>query len=162
MVGATDLLAGLVVGVLMLGVTVAVVARAAGVAMLGVIELGGISLVAVTLLAAAGLANRDGHVQLELVDLFTPPRTTRIVMVFSLVVQIAVTLVLLYASAVLLSEDLVRGTTMGGELRLPRAWIGVVLPVGTAVLLLVLVRRLLRLLRVVRRASPPPAAGSEG
>lgn len=140
--GISDGLARSVLILLMLGVTAAVILRMFGIAATGVIELGGLSLLFITFLAAPHVTARDGNVKLELIDSLLSKRTLNLVDIVSVLVQITVAALLLWASAELTLNDMERGTSIGGELRLPRWLVGMVVPVGSALILVQLMRRL--------------------
>ena len=125
----TNVLEGIgavIVLLLALGVTVSVVARNLGYAITGVIELGALSLVLITFLGFPALALRDGHVKVEILDIFLKPRAARIVDVFSLVLQVLIAAALLWVTFDLMTSDLARGTTFGGDLKLPRSLVAIV------------------------------------
>lgn len=142
--GITDYLAGLVLLVLAAGVTVSVFFRASGITWTGVFELAAISLVVMTMLTIASLTYRDAHVKVDLVDEIGSRRLGRAFELVASVIQIMVSATVLYATTHMLASDISQGTTFGGDLGLPRAWPGTVLPVSFALVLLVLVIFLVR------------------
>lgn len=140
-------LGGLVVVALAVGVTFGVGMRASGRGLLGVLELGGLSMVFLVLLGAPALALRDEHVRLELADFILSSKSLKWLQLFGLVVQFLVTVLLMYAMWQVLQVDLRRGTTIGGELRLPRMWVSGFALFGFALLAAAIVRRFVHDLR---------------
>jgi TRAP-type C4-dicarboxylate transport system permease small subunit len=142
-----DGLAGLVVVLLMIGVSASVGLRLFGIAVTGVIELGGLSLLFLTFLAAPHVAARDDNVKVEVIDSVLSSRSRRFVDVLASLVQIGVMGVLVWASAQLVLVDIQRGTTTGGDLRLSRWMVGLVVPIASALVLVQQVRRLVHVLK---------------
>ncbi len=148
-----DHLAALVGLALLIGVTYAVIARTMGIAVLGVVELGGFALVLTTLLAAAGLVRRDGHVRVEIVDYFMKARGLKVVEIISILIQIAVTVVVFWATLRLAITDVERDRVLSyGNQYLPRIFVSGFLPLGMAGVLVML---LVRLVKVVREPAEP-------
>lgn len=146
--------AGVLLVLVMLAVVAGVVARAGlGAPLAWVLELSGAALLYITFLATAYVARNDDHVRLEIIDTLLPARAVRILDIFALLFQLAVAATLLYASATLALSDLERGTHTGGFLRISRWMVGIVVPVGSGLLVLQLVRNLVRRIR----GTPPPS-----
>lgn len=147
-VWAFDHMAAVVGFALLIGVTYGVIARAFGISVLGVVELGGFALVITTLLAAAGLVRRDGHVRVELVDYFLKPKGFKWVEAVSIVIQVVVTLIVLWATLQLAITDVERERMLSyGNEYLPRIFLSAFLPLGMAGVLVMLLARLVKLLR---------------
>lgn len=146
-----EVVGALVVLLLAVGVAVGVVLRYAGQGVLGLIELASLSMLILVVLGAVGLSYRDEHVRLELIDLLLGEKGVSRLELFVDVVQLLVTAVVAYALWEVFRSDLLTGTTLGGELAIPRKWVS-----GTAVVCfllvgVVLVRKSLFDVRVVRK-----------
>lgn len=150
-------LAGIVLVLVMATVVVGIVARAVFASPIPwILELTGMGLVYMTFLAVSHVAAQDDHVRLELLDAALPPRALAVLKLFAIAFQALVAAVLLYATAALVFSDLERGTHTGGYLQLDRWALGIVLPVGSALLVLQLVRDLVH---HIRRAPPDTERG---
>lgn len=163
--GALEAAGAVVVLLLALGVTVSVVARNLGYAITGVIELGALSLVLITFLGFPSLALRDGHVKVEILDVFLKPRAAKAVDVFSLALQVIISAALLWVTLDLMTTDLARGTTFGGDLKLPRSLVAIVCFIGALTGFGALVLRAVRHRRgelPERQSVVAPAAGDAG
>ncbi|QBI19902.1 TRAP transporter small permease [Egibacter rhizosphaerae] len=144
-------LAGVLLLLVMLSVVAGIVGRAVFASPLPwVLELSGTALLFMTFLATAYVARQDAHVRLELLDMVLSPRAIRGLDVLALTIQILVTAALFYASAALVLNDLDQGTTTGGYLRLDRWPITAIIPLGTGLLLLQLLRTLVQRVRTGR------------
>lgn len=151
-------LGGIIVIVLTLGITISVATRAAGQGLIGVIELAGLAMIFLVILGSPGLALRDEHVRLELADFIVGKKTLKALHYFGLVVQLAVVAMLCFAMWQVLSADLRRGTTVAGDLRLPRYWVSGSAFVGFLFLGLALVRSFVD---SVRHRNHAPTTGME-
>lgn len=140
-------LGALVLIALTLGVTYNVVARFIGHGITGVVELAGVSMIVMVLLGMSALAMRDGHVRLELIDPLLKPTSLKVVNITSVVVQLVVGAVLTYAMYETFSTDLKRGTTIAGDVQMPRMYISGLAMVCFAILEVSLVRKLITDLR---------------
>lgn len=140
----------LVVFLLMIGVAGGVLLRYTGHGVLGLIELASLSMLVVVVLGAAGLSYRDEHVRLEIIDGAIGTKGVQRLEIFVDAVQILVTGVVIYALSEVFRTDLLTGTTLSGELAIPRKWVSGVAVICFVLVLVVLVRKLVVDLRVVR------------
>lgn len=143
----------LVVFLLMVGVGGGVLLRYAYHGVLGLIELASLSMLVVVVLGAAGLSYRDEHVRLEIIDTAVGRRGIQRLEIFVDVVQILVTAVVIYALSEVLRSDLLTGTTLSGELAIPRKWVSGVAVICFVLVLVVLIRKIVVDLRVIRRGN---------
>lgn len=160
--GVLEAAGAVVVLLLALGVTVAVVARNLGYAITGVIELGALSLVLITFLGFPSLALRDGHVKVEILDVFVRPSAAKIIDAFSLLLQIVIAAALLWVTFDLMTTDLARGTTFGGDLKLQRSLVAIVCFIGALTGLGALVVRFVRGRRGETISGGPAVAQGAG
>ncbi len=151
----TDGLAGLVVLAITAIVTATVIFRALNIPLIGAVEVASLLLVVMTLLAAPGLAKRDEHVKVELSNGLGGLRTQRVIDLIALALQIIVTVILLYGTAVLFLSDLQHPVTVAGELRWPRYLVTAVLPLSFLIMLTILVPKF------VQTARAPLSAATE-
>lgn len=144
LITAGQVLAALTMVYLMVTVTVGVVARAAlNEPMAWVIELGGPALVGMTFLGAAAVARDDGHVRLEVLDEFLSARVITRLSGVATVIELVVIGALLYATTRQWLADFQSGTYASGFLRVERWRLTAVIPLGTLLYLLFLLRGLL-------------------
>lgn len=143
----------LVVFLLMIGVGGGVLLRYTGHGVLGLIELASLSMLVIVVLGAAGLSYRDEHVRLEIIDAAVGKKGITRLELFVDVFQILVTAVVIYALFEVFRMDLMTGTTLSGELAIPRKWVSGVAVVCFVLVLVVLIRKMAVDLRVVRGAN---------
>lgn len=132
-------------------ITTSVIMRSMGHGLTGVIELSSVAMLSLVLLGSPALANRDEHVRLELIDMVARKNHLRMLSVFGGLVQLAVTGVLIYAAWMLFQTDLSRGTTVAGELRMPRYWVTGGALIGFLAIAVGVVARMLHELRTHRK-----------
>lgn len=149
---------GILVIILTLGISISVAMRAAGQGVIGVIELAGLAMIFIVILGAPGLALRDEHVRLELADFVVGKKALKALHYFGLIVQLAVVTMLCIAIWQVLSVDLRRGTTVAGDLRLPRYWVSGAVLVGFVFLGLALVKSFID---SIRHRNHAPTTGME-
>lgn len=125
-------------------VTTAVIMRLAGKGLTGVVEIAGASMVVMVALGTSALAMRDDHVRLEILDPMLTDRSLKVVNLFSVAVQIVVSAMLAWATWLAFLKDSQRGTTLPGELAIPRMYVSGVVAICFIILLLSLIRRLVR------------------
>ncbi|MGJ3509883.1 TRAP transporter small permease [Enemella sp. A6] len=148
-----EYLGGFVVLGMALLITASVVMRAMGYGLTGVIELSSVAMLFLVLLGAPALANRDEHVRLELIDMVAKDNHLRLLSIFGALVQLVVIGFLLYATWMLFQTDLARGTTVAGELRMPRFYVTAGAMVGFLALAIGVVVRMLHELRRSRKEA---------
>ncbi|MDO5683226.1 MAG: TRAP transporter small permease subunit [Propionibacteriaceae bacterium] len=151
-------LGALVILALTVGITYSVAVRAAGHGLTGAIELAGLAMVFVVILGAPGLALRDEHVRLELADFVLGKKALTGLQWFGLLFQFLVVALLCFAMWQVLQADLRRGTTVAGDLRLPRYWVSGSVLVGFVFLGLALIKNFIDSLR---HKDPDPAVETE-
>lgn len=148
-----ETIGALVVFLLMVGVAGGVFLRYAGHGVLGLIELASLSMLVVVVLGAAGLSYRDEHVRLEIVDGALGEKGVNRLELFVDAVQLLVTAVIIYALSEVFRTDLLTGTTLSGELGIPRKWVSGVAVVCFLLVLVVLVRKTIFDIRLVRKST---------
>ncbi|WP_432557864.1 TRAP transporter small permease [Granulicoccus sp. GXG6511] len=151
-------LGALVIVALTLGISYSVAVRAAGQGLTGAIELAGLAMIFVVILGAPGLALRDEHVRLELADFILGKKALKALHYFGLVFQLVVVVLLCFAMWQVLEADLRRGTTVAGDLRLPRYWVSGSVLAGFVVLGLALIRSFID---SIRHKNHAPTLGME-
>ncbi|WP_068250521.1 TRAP transporter small permease [Janibacter corallicola] len=142
-----------VVLILMVGVAVGVILRYTGHGVLGLIELASLSMLVVVVLGAAGLSYRDEHVRLEIIDSALGEKRVGRLELFVDAVQILVTVMVIYALSEVFRTDLMTGTTLSGELDIPRQWVSGVAVICFLLVLVVLIRKVVVDVRVVRKGN---------
>lgn len=148
-----ETIGAVVVLVLMVGVAAGVLLRAAGHGVLGLVELASLSMLVVVVLGAAGLSYRDEHVRLEIIDAALGEKRVNRLELFVDTVQILVTAVVIYALSEVFRTDLMTGTTLSGELDIPRQWVSGVAVICFLLVLVVLIRKVVVDVRVVRKGN---------
>lgn len=142
-----------VVLLLALGVTAGVVMRYSGRGVLGLVELASLSMIIVVVLGAAGLSYRDEHVRLELIDSALGDKRVSRLELFVDAVMLLVTAVVIYALFSVFRLDLSFGTTLSGELGIPRMWVSGVAAICFLLVGVVLIRKTIADVRLVRRGD---------
>lgn len=157
LVGLGEALAAVLTAAIMLSVVAGVIMRALfNAPMAWVIELSGAALLYITFLATAYLAKRNEHVRLEIIDEILPERAVRALDIFADLASLAVAAVLTYASAIITWNDFQSGIHTGGFFRVERWQVEVIIPVGSFLLVLQLVRMLVRRIRGRPVEAPKP------
>lgn len=148
------ILAGLLLVYLLLSMTIGIVSRAVLTRpMAWVIELTGPALVGVTFLAAAAVAREDGHVRLAILDEYVSDRVLRRLGRVSTFIELIVIAGLLYATSVQWWSDYRSGTLASGFLGIERWRVTAVVPLGSLLYLLFLLRALVRGRQFVSQVS---------
>lgn len=142
-----------VVLLLALGVGLGAVLRYAGHGVLGLVELASLAMLVVVVLGAAGLSYRDEHVRLELIDGALGEKNVGRLELFVDAVMLLVTLVVIYSLFSVFRLDLSFGTTLSGELGIPRKWVSGVAVICFLLVGIVLVRKTIADVRAVRRGE---------
>lgn len=142
-----------VVFILALGVAVGVVLRYSGHGVLGLVELASLAMLVITVLGAAGLSYRDDHVRLELIDSALGEKKVSRLELFVDAVMLLVTAVVIYSLFSVFRLDLSFGTTLSGELGIPRMWVSGVATICFLLVGVVLVRKTVADVRLVRRGD---------
>lgn len=148
-----ETIGAVVVLLLALGVGLGAILRYAGHGVLGLVELASLAMLVVVVLGAAGLSYRDEHVRLEIIDGALGERNIGRLELFVDAVMLLVTLVVIYSLFSVFRLDLSFGTTLSGELGIPRKWVS---GVGVTCFLLVgvvLVRKTIADVRSMRRGE---------
>lgn len=139
-----QVLAGALSVYLMVSVVIGVVARGLGAPQAWVIELAGPALLAITVFGAAALARDDGHVRLTLLDEFLPDRRLQQLSRVSILIELVVIGLLLYAVTNQWLDDLQSGVYAQGFLRIERWKLTAQVPLGLVLYLLFLLRSIVR------------------
>lgn len=138
-------IAVVVLAFLMLSVTYAVIIRYwLNMAARGMFEIWTYSMVYLPFLGAAWLLNEEGHVGIDIVTNRLKPRTRHMLhMITSLLVAI-IFLAIAYYGSQMTSDSLRAGRKIPGELYPPEAAILVIVPIGSFLLFIQLLRRAYR------------------
>lgn len=116
--------------VLSVFVTVAVILRYTGNAIIGVVEITSLAMVVITVLVIPAATAADENFRVEVVEFFVKAKCLVGLEVLSVILHMLVAGFLVFSSADLLVNDLRTGTTMGGELGMPRWWVSLPITLG--------------------------------
>lgn len=111
-------------------ITASVIMRYSGNGILGAVEIAALSMVLITVLVIPATTVADENFRVELADFFLSIRSLSHLNIFNIIVQLFVSLFLAAATIQLLLSDLAMGTTIGGELSLPRWWVTLPITIG--------------------------------
>lgn len=138
---------GLLVLILALFITVTVILRFFDFGVVGSVELAALSMVLITVLVVPAVTAADDNFRVEIVDLFSPESVVHRLNIFGLIVQLLVTAFITFAALDLFINDVDTGTTMAGELYLPRWWMTGIVLIGFIGALYATIVRFIRTLR---------------
>lgn len=128
-------------------VTFSVVLRAVGEGLVGIVELGSVSMVVITVLVIPVVTAADENFRVEVIDFFVSSETIRRLDVMGLFLQILISVFITVCAIDLFINDVVTGTTLTGELGLPRMWLTLLVSLGFLAMIHALGGRLLREIR---------------
>lgn len=111
-------------------VTVAVILRYTGNGIIGVVEITALAMVVITVLVIPAATAADENFRVEVVEFFLKAKGLVRLEVLSVIFHILVGGFLVFSSADLLLNDFRTGTTMGGELGMPRWWVSLPITFG--------------------------------
>lgn len=144
---------GILLFLLAVIVVVSVLMRVIGQGLIGVVELGAISMVVITVLVIPSVTAADENFRVEVIDFFVSQETIRRLDVMGLFLQTIVGVVLTVSAIDLFINDVVTGTTLTGELGVPRMWITLLVSLGFLAMVHALGVRLVREVRGQDRPS---------
>lgn len=111
-------------------VTVAVILRYTGNGIIGVVEITALAMVVVTVLVIPAATAADENFRVEVVEFLLKTKSLVRLEILSVIFHILVAGFLVFSSVDLLANDLRTGTTMGGELGMPRWWVSLPITSG--------------------------------
>lgn len=111
-------------------ITVSVILRYMGSGILGSVEIASLGMVLITVLVIPAATAADENFRVEVADFFVGEKALSWLNVLGVIVQVVVALFLAAAAIDLLWHDLSTGTTMGGELSMPRWWVSLPITAG--------------------------------
>lgn len=111
-------------------VTVSVILRYTGNAIIGVVEITALAMVVITVLVIPAATAADENFRVEVIEFFVKTKALGQLEILSVTFHILVAGFLVFSAVDLLINDFHTGTTMGGELGMPRWWVSLPITIG--------------------------------
>ncbi len=149
--GTVDLLAilaGAVLGFLLLIIVTQVTLRIFGLAILWIFEISKFSLLYITFLGTAWLLKKDGHVKMDIVLTRFSPRTQSLMNIITSILGVIICLVITWYGVKLIQHQIRVGDYFAGILEPPKWPIVLLIPLGTFLLFIQFLRRTYGYLRI--------------